>query len=254
MLHGFGEHGGRYQHVPHYAREAVDWVVVLDHRGHGRSEGVRGHLDRFDQLADDAALAVRRLDEKLRKRFGAAEIHLLGHSLGGHVVIRMLLAHPDLPLRSATASAPFLGIKAKVPLLKKTAAYALARVWGSLQLDTGQDVAALSHDRSVCECYAADRLIHSKMTPRFYTQMRAAMADTRSRQDGIQTPLQILVPMQDSLVDPEVSLRFFRDLKHRDKQLRTYAGFFHEPLNEIGKEQVFEDTVSWIRSHGAAEP
>ncbi len=235
--------------MAHFVREGVDHVLIVDHRGHGRSEGLRGHLDRFDQLSDDAALAVRRLDEKLRKRFGSAEIHLLGHSLGGHVALRMLLAHPDLPLRSATLSAPFLGIKAKVPIVKKAIAVALARVWGSLQLDTEPDVSALSHDKSVCESYAADRLVHSKMTPRFYMQLRAAMADTLGRQDGILTPLQILVPMQDPIVDPELTLRFFRDLKHREKQLRTYAGFFHEPMNEIGKEQVFEDIVAWIRSH-----
>jgi alpha-beta hydrolase superfamily lysophospholipase len=247
-----GEHGGRYFHVPHYLQDVVDAVYCLDLRGHGRSEGLRGHVERFDCLADDVAHAVRRFEEQLRKRFGRAELHLLGHSLGGHLVLRTLFLHPDLPLLSATASAPFLGIKAKVPAVKKLAAHALSRVWGSLQLSTGIDVSGLSRDKGVCDAYLEDRLVHDKMTPQFFTGMQAAFSDTLGREDGIRVPLQILVPLQDPIVDPEKSLAFFRGLKHRDKQLKTYPGFYHEPLNELGKEQVFADLADWIRAHPGA--
>lgn len=251
VLHGMGEHGGRYLHFPHYLQNEVGAVFALDHRGHGRSEGLRGHVESFDAFADDAALAVRRVDEQLRKRFGRSEIHLFGHSLGGLIALRALLKHPGLPLESASVSAPLLGVKVELSLAKRAAAHLLSRVWGSLHMASEVDAKALSHDSEVVEAYAADRLVHKKGTPRFYVELQKAIADTLSRDSGIDIPLQFLVPMQDRVVDPEASLRFFRALKLREKQVKTYPGFYHESFNEIGKEQAFEDLRAWIQSRSA---
>jgi alpha-beta hydrolase superfamily lysophospholipase len=111
------------------------------------------------------------------------------------------------------------------------------------------DARVLSHDAEVAEAYKADRLVHEKGTPRFYTELLSAIADTKRRDSGIEVPMQMLVPLQDKVVDPEASLQFFRNLKHREKQLRTYPGFYHESFNEVGKEQAFEDLRSWINMH-----
>ena len=249
VFHGLGEHGGRYLHFPHFLKEDVGAIFCMDHRGHGRSEGLRGHVTRFDLLADDAALAVRRVDEILRKRFGRAEIHVLGHSLGGLIALRMLFLHPSLPIRSVTVSAPLLGVKVEVPFAKRAAAQVLSRVWGSLHMNSEIDARAISHDSEVVEAYLSDRLVHKKGTPRFYTELLGAINDTIRRDSGIEVPLQMIVPLQDALVDSEASLGFFRNLKHREKQLRTYPGFFHESFNEVGKEQAFEDLRAWINTH-----
>jgi alpha-beta hydrolase superfamily lysophospholipase len=249
VVHGLGEHGGRYMHLPHYLETEVDAVYCLDLRGHGRSEGIRGHVGRFDDFTDDVVLALHRLDERLRERFGRSEIHLLGHSLGGHIVLRSLLLHPDLPLASATVCAPLLGVKTKIPFQKKLAALALSRIWGSIQLSTGLDPSALSHDPEVAEAYKTDRLVHDKMTPRCYGENEAAMEDTLRRHTGIHHPLLVIVPLQDSIVDSSKSLRFFEALKLEDKALASYAGFYHEPMNETGKEQVFGTIRGWLAGH-----
>ncbi|MEO5970888.1 MAG: lysophospholipase [Bdellovibrionia bacterium] len=250
VLHGLGEHGGRYLHVPHYVKSAVDAVLCLDHRGHGRSEGLRGHVDQFDLYADDVALAISRLDEQVRKRFGNAEIHLLGHSMGGLIALRTLFKH-HLPIASATVSAPLLGIRVHTPLVKKYLGIALSRIWGSLHMATELDASTLSHDQDVVKAYLADRLVHNKITPRFFTELQNAMSDTLRRESGLNYPVQMMTPLQDQIVDSDAALQFFRALKLRDKLLKTYPDFFHEPLNEIGKEQVFEDLVSWIKNHSA---
>jgi alpha-beta hydrolase superfamily lysophospholipase len=247
-----GEHGGRYLHFPHYLKDSVENVYVADHRGHGRSEGTRGHADRFDDLVDDAAVAIRRLDEKLKKKYGKSEIHLFGHSLGGHLAIRVAALHPTLPLASVTISAPFLAIKAKVPIGKKLAAKGLSKLWPSLQLDTQLSANQISHDPAVVEAYTKDRLVHSKMTPAFFETLNKAFADTLKRgpeKGGIGFPVQFLVPLKDSIVDANVSLEFFKSIELRDKRLKTYPEFFHEPFNEIGKEEAFSDLTSWIDSH-----
>ncbi len=249
IVHGMFEHAGRYQHVPYYVQEVVDAVHCIDLQGHGRSEGIRGHIENFDFLRDDVALAVKRLDEKLKKRFGKSEIHLLGHSMGGMIVLRTLLAHPDLPLRSVSVSSPCLGVKVKVPAVKKAAAHVLKNIWGSLQLSAVLDAGLISHDPAVVETYVSDRLVHNKMTPKFFTLMTAAMENTVKHDTLTQVPLQFLVPLEDGVVDPEVELSFFKKLKDEKKRLKTYPGFFHEGLNEIGKEKMFADLVSWIRAN-----
>lgn len=254
LIHGMGEHSGRYLHLPHYLQGSVRAVHVFDLRGHGRSEGVRGHVERFDSLVDDCAFVVRRFHESVLKKFGRAEVHLLGHSLGGHLALRTALLNPDLPVRTLQVSAPFLGLHADVPLFKRLGAQTLARVWGSLQLDTGLDARGICRDPEVVSAYLNDRLVHGKMTPRFFAGLTRAMVDTLSRDHGIEPPLQMLVPLADRIVDSEASQRFFRRLKHRDKRLKTYPGCYHEPMNEPCKEEVFADIRSWIDAHaeGAA--
>ncbi len=249
VLHGLGEHGGRYLHFPYFLKETVGAVVCLDHRGHGRSEGLRGHVDRFDQYTDDVALTLFRIDESLRKRFGKSEIHVLGHSLGGLITLRTLFLHPQLPIRSATVSAPSLGVKLEIPWVKRSAAQLMSRIWSTFHMTSEIDPKTLSHDQDVVEAYISDRLVHSKVTPRFAMEMLDAMADTVKRDSGLSYPLQMLIPLQDRIVDSDSCLQFFRALKLRDKNLKTYPNFYHEPFNEIGKEQVFEDLAVWIKNH-----
>jgi lysophospholipase len=249
IFHGLGEHGGRYLHFPYFLKSEIDAVYCMDHRGHGRSEGLRGHVDRFEAYIDDAALAVQRLDETLRKRFGLSDIHVLGHSMGGLITLRTLLKYPSLPISSVSISAPLLGIRSAVPIGKKLAAMALSKVWGSVHMLSEVDPEKLSHDKDVVEAYIADRLVHKKVTPRFYTELTAAMANTLRHNSGFEHPLQMLIPLQDEIVNPDVALQFFRSFKLRDKLLKTYPGFFHEPLNEAGKDQVFQDLLLWIKNH-----
>ncbi|MBI2711401.1 MAG: lysophospholipase [Bdellovibrio sp.] len=249
VLHGLGEHGGRYLHLPHYLQNEVDAIYCLDHRGHGRSEGLRGHVEDFDLYSDDAALVISRLDEMLKKRFGHSEIHLLGHSMGGLIGLRTCLKHSTLPLLSATISAPLLGIRMKVPPVKKALSGFLAKTWGSLQLTSTLDPSHLSHDSEVGQAYMKDRLVHLKVTPKFFVSLESAMADTLKRDSGFHFPMLLIVPMQDKIVDSDVALEFFRNLKHREKVLKTFADSFHEPLNEVNKEEIIGEIGKWIHAH-----
>ena len=125
MVHGMGEHAGRYLHLPHYLKGSVDAIYAIDHRGHGRSEGIRGHVERFDDFADDVRMVLKRMDSALTQRFGKSEIHLVGHSLGGLIALRAVLGSESLPIRSLTVSAPLLGVKVPIGLPKRAAAHVL---------------------------------------------------------------------------------------------------------------------------------
>jgi acylglycerol lipase len=252
VVHGLGEHGGRYYHLPHYLKESFGAIYCMDQRGHGRSEGLRGHCDRFEQFTDDLSEVIVRVSGQVKQRFGRAEVHVLGHSFGGLVVLRTHFLNATLPVKSIIASAPLLGIKAHVPWIKQLAGRGLSKVWGSLQMHNEVDPALLSHDPEVPLAYKADRLVHDKATPRFYTEMLSAMADTVKRDAGLPYPLQMIISLQDRIVDADVGQQFFKNLKIRDKQLHTYPNFFHESMNELGKEKVFEDIAAWIKSHSSS--
>ncbi len=250
VLHGLGEHGGRYLHFPHYLQNVVDGVYCLDHRGHGRSEGIRGHVESFDLFVSDLVLALGRLEESLVKRFGRAEIHLFAHSMGGLIALKTLLSHPKLPLQSVAISAPLLKIALEVPALKRAAASVMVRLWGSLQMTSEVDAQDLSHDLSVVHAYSQDRLVHSKVTPQLFTQLLTAMESSMNSSQGeLPYPVQFHIPLEDKVVSSEAAIEFYRNIKSRDKTLKTYPHFFHEAFNELKKEEPFSDLLNWIKAH-----
>lgn len=242
VLHGLGEHGGRYRHLPHHLHKTFDHIVCMDHRGHGRSQGLRGHVEHFDDYVKDVTQAVALLE---RDALAGRELHLLGHSMGGHIALRTLLKHPELGIQSANICAPLLGIRVRIPWLKKQAGLLLARVWGDLHMSNEIDPRNLSHDLEVVRNYEQDRLVHNRVTPRFFVELNAAMADTLTHVEGYRVPVQFLVPLEDEIVDPDVTQDYFSRIQVGQKQLKTYPGFFHEALNEIGKEKVFQDIATW---------
>ena len=251
VFHGQGEHCGRYQHFPHYLADTVDVVATMDHRGHGRSEGVRGHVDRFEQYVQDARAFVERIRSEWTVEGRKPEIHLFGHSMGGLISLLLLQEQPDLVFRSATLSAPLLGLKFEVPLAKRVVGHALSRVFGGLQLETGLDSSLVSHDPAVVAGYNEDRLVHGKATTRFFTEMLDAIRRARSR-DTLAVPAQFLVPLADGLVDAQATLEFAGGLRQADKRVVTYEGFYHESFNELQKEKAFADLSRWIQEHGSS--
>ncbi|OFZ21990.1 MAG: hypothetical protein A2X94_16160 [Bdellovibrionales bacterium GWB1_55_8] len=254
VFHGLGEHGGRYLHLPHYLQDAVSAVQCVDFRGHGRSEGLRGDIKRFDDFVDDLILSVHRMDEQLKRRFGRSEIHVFGHSMGALVALRAFFQDPGIPVASATLSSPLLGIRVKVPPVKRGAAFLLSKVWGSLHLISELNPEELSHDRAVSEAYVADRLVHRKVTSRFYFELLSAVQKTAQmarKRAKTAVPLQFLAPLEDRIVDSDTVIRFYHQLKHKIKELRTYDGFFHESVNEMGKEAALEDIKKWILKNAA---
>ena len=242
LLHGLAEHGGRYDHVGARLAGYGFSSFAMDLRGHGLSEGRRGHADRFDCLLQD-------VDRFRREVMGlvdvGAPLFLLGHSMGGLIALRYLEEY-DTDVSGAVILSPWLATAVTVPRWKVAAANALARVLPSLPFRARIDPEMLSTDPEVVRAYRDDPLVHDLITPRLFVEVAAAMGLVMQRSDRLTTPLLFLLPGADRLVNTERSLSFARSLGGSDVTFETYPGHRHELLNEPDRNLVLRDIGDWI--------
>lgn len=244
IVPGLGDHGGRYEWIARRLQRHGYSAHAIDLRGHGRSEGQRGHSDRFDRLVDDVH-AVR------TAAAGAEPTFLLGHSLGGLVALRYAQGAHGRSLRGAVVSAPALAVAVEAPAWKAPAALALARVLPRLPLTNEIDPRALSRDAEVVQAYRNDSLVHDRITPRFYAEMMGAMRRAVEQHDRLRLPLLILVPGDDRVVRSEATLALAGRLSEH-AEVRRYPDSYHEPLNDPRREEVWHDLAAWL--DGLARP
>ncbi len=244
LSHGLGEHAGRYAALARDLAPKGIEVHALDHRGHGRSGGIRGHAPRWEALVEDFDAFARRVGE-----VAPAEVplFLLGHSLGGLIAIRWLESRPAVPLRGAILSAPLLGI-AKVAARWKTAlSGVLSKYLPWVPISNEVDPAELTHDPAYVRAYRDDPRVHDKITPRLYMEMVRAMRDAFAERDRIALPALFIVPGADTIVREEAVLRFAEGL-HGEVTVKQYPGFHHESLNELERDRPISDLLAWMEA------
>jgi alpha-beta hydrolase superfamily lysophospholipase len=243
VVHGFGEHSGRYGNL---ANRLVPrgWAVYgFDHRGHGRSPGQRGHIRFWADYRED----VRRFLRFVEAQDVPRPLFLMGHSLGGLIVLECAL-RGLLGLRGVIASAPALVQTGVSPLLV-TASRILSRVWPRFSLEARLDADLISRDPEVVKAYREDPLVHGRGTARLGAEMHRAMLWTRAHAKGFPLPLVILHGGADRLVPVKGSRLFFERITFPDKELRIYKEGYHEPHNDTHREQVLEDLEEWMERH-----
>jgi lysophospholipase len=239
MVHGFGEHAGRYAHVAVWLAARGVAVFALDQRGSGRSPGTRGHVARFAQYLGDI-VALRRLV--------AAEapgpLLLFGHSHGGLVVLRYLETAPD-GVAGAIVTSPYLALAFRPPRWKRWLAVALADVAPALPLPTGVVLEHLSRDPAVVEAVRYDPDCHRRITPRAHRETLEAQRAVMAERNRIAVPVFLGLAGDDRLVSTPAARAFAADLPG-EVTVRVYPGFFHEILNEPDRGRVLADVEPWL--------
>ncbi len=241
VLHGGGDHSGRYPGLTAALVRAGLEVALLDFRGHGQSDGRRWHIDLFsDYLADlDAFVAKVRADGLPGKLFVAA------HSQGSLIAARWGLEH-GREVDGFVLSSPYLKLALDPPLLKVMAARVVGKVMPWLPVATGIDYAALTSDPELQTWTAHDPLYGRATTPRWFEETSRAQAEVLRRAGEFEAPLLVLAAGADQIADPAASRRFLEATRSGDKRLVMYDGFRHEIWNEVERERPISEAVGWI--------
>ncbi len=244
IAHGLGEHSGRYGNVVDRMLPKGVSVWVPDHRGHGQSEGRRGHVLNFVQYLSDLRLSVE-LAEKDRPE--GMRCFLLGHSMGGLIAIDFAQRFPEL-IDGVIASSPALGMAIEIPGVKKVLGSFMSTIWPGLTMGNELDAARVSHDPKVVSAYETDPLVHDRVSARFFTEFLAAMETVNERASTLKVPILMQVAGDDHLVNARSSVQFFESLTLQDKTLHVYDGLYHEIYNEWEDQriQVLKDLEDWL--------
>ncbi|MDO6500678.1 alpha/beta hydrolase [Photobacterium sanguinicancri] len=244
VVHGLGEHSGRYQNLIHTLIPHNITVYGLDHTGHGKSEGKRVYLDNFDEFINTLDSYV----DHVKKVHSECPLYLVGHSMGGLITSTYLLQHQS-KLSGAVLSAPAIQPPAQIsPLLIKLGKYiaAIAPALPAVALD----IKGISRDPSVIERYLQDPLVHSgNVTAGLSRQIQLAMDNMVQNAHLINLPLLILQGTEDRLVNPQGANFLINAVSSTDKTLKQYDGLYHELFNEPEKEQVLKDLDEWLALH-----
>ena len=236
---GMGEHSGRYATVVH-TLVPDGWAVYgFDHRGHGRSTGVRVHVRRYDDFLAD-------LDTFRRAVAARHELRpfLLGHSMGGQIALAYALDHQD-DLAGLVLSAPALQ-PPPVPRIVRTVATALVRVVPTLRRAV-VDLATISRDEVVVTDYRTDPLVHhGHPTIALSLALAEQMALLPARVRELRLPLLVQHGTDDRICDPDGSRALVASVGTDDLTVRWYDGLWHEIYHEPEREQPLADLRKWL--------
>ncbi len=247
FLHGLGDHSGRYSD---FLKRFIDKgcaCAVYDQRGHGRSQGRRGHVEQFADWVEDLASFVH---FSLSKVPSDTPLFVVGHSLGALIGINYLLTHSQ-PVWGMVSLSAALAPKIRIPWWKRELGKKLYGMLPKLTMDHGIRPEDLSSDIHEVESISADRFYHRRISFRAGYEIIKNLEQLGGLPARIHVPTLMLAGSEDKVCDPNASVWFTSCLATKDKECHVYPGMHHDLLHDIGKEKVMDDIVEWIiaRTH-----
>jgi alpha-beta hydrolase superfamily lysophospholipase len=241
-----GEHSGCYEELAETLASTPGLVDVLrfDYRGHGLSPGGRGVVRSYDEFVSDLRAA---LDRAAEERPGVPR-YVLGHSNGGLVALRAAIDDPEHRIAGLILSNPSLRIAARVPKHKYYAGLLLRRFAPSVTLLSTVLDEHLTRDPAHLALRKSDTLRHSRISAPTFFGMVEGGARVESRAEEIHVPVLMLIGGSDPVVQPRPTMEFFDRLGSADKTLKVYPEMLHEPLNEVGREDVVKEITTWLKA------
>ncbi len=240
MMHGMGEHINRYDHVMAMFNENGYAVIGCDQRGHGKSEGKRGHFPDFDTFMND----VDNLLKIASEHYPATKQILYGHSMGGNLVANYLLRrHPKIA--GAILSSPYFQLAFQPPAFKLFIGRLLKGLFPALSMDSGLDSSAISRDKKEVEKYNNDPLVHGKVSAKLGIEMIETGQWALDNAEKLNIPTLIYHGTLDKLTSHNASADFAIKAQ-KQATFVSFDGLFHETHNEPERKEVFKTIISWL--------
>lgn len=239
LVHGIGEHTGRYEHWAGLFRKEGFGVTGVDLPGHGRSEGRRGHISSFAVLHEMLDILVN----SSRKTFPGTPLYLYGHSLGGTIVTDYLL-RKNPRVDGAVVTSPWYRLAFEPPKSKVLLAALARHIVPGLVQPSGLNTDHLSHNKDVAVRYSKDPLVHDKVSVALFSGAMNAAAYALAHARELKRPMLLIHGSGDMITSPSASAKFAED--NAMVTFRLWDGGYHELHNEDFSDQVFAYILNWI--------
>ena len=244
IVHGLAEHSGRYMNIVNHFVPMGYAVYGIDHLGHGKSEGTRVYVKRFEDYTN----TLEAYFDMIRCWQPDKPIFLVGHSMGGLISAVYLLDH-----QSELTGAVLSGAAVKVPNNITPAILVVGKMLSALVPRfglLGLEVDGICRDPAVVQAYVSDPLVHKgKTTARLAAEMLKAMQRVSAEANKITLSIIVLQGSADKLVDPAGAQMLYDTVSSADKEIRIYNGFYHEVFNEPEHDKVLRDVEIWLEAH-----
>ncbi len=243
LVHGLGEHSGRYSthFADHFSNEGLS-IITFDLPGHGKSGGKRGHINTYEDFNKLLSAGI----SYAKKKYPSLPFFLYGHSLGGLIALDYSIQHKPV-INGVIVSAPVLDVNEPIPPVKLVLAKMMNKFFPSFTLDSGLNRNMLSRDKSVIERYNDDPLVHGYTSARMGMYIIEKGAFVRNNAKKISLPTLVMVGSAEGIVSREAIHDF---CEQSDKCTeKIWAGLYHELHNEPEKMSVLKFTTEWIADH-----
>lgn len=246
ILHGAGEHSGRYQRVAHKANLQGWNVVLFDLSGHGASAGPRCDIEHFSEYIDDLEAVVEAYKIPLE------HCMLLAHSTGGLVATRWLQTRQP-PVAGLVLSAPLLGLGVPVPPHKLWLGKLMAKTFPRFRFRNEIKSAQLTSDMKILDARRKDPMILSTITTRWFFAVQDAIKAAHDEAERLTTPFLIVQGLADQIVDVDAMRAWVPKTGSRDREVLELPDRLHEVLNEIDWEKTLAHIFKWMDAHAPSE-
>ena len=241
LIHGLGEHSGRYKEFAEFFIKNGIGVYALDLQGHGKSDGKRGHIKSFEEYLESVESSLI----FIRKKFLETPIILFGHSLGGLIGLNFLIERESKEIESAVISSPWIETAIKIPeyliLLQKV----LKRIFPSLRLNNRLISNHLSKNKDVVSKYDKDELVHNKISLNLYSEVMKSIDNVKEKASRIKAKTFLYHGMSDRIISSKGTIEISKLLKSH--KLKLYDNVYHEPHNDLEKEEIYQDILEFIK-------
>lgn len=244
LVHGYGEHVGRYRELIAFLAGRGYAVYALDVRGHGQSGGKRACVDAFQQYLDDLETFLA----FVRGRTAGKKLLGVAHSNGALIFARYLLGKPDA-VDAIALSSPYFALGFKPPAWKLAASRLMGSLLPAMKIPAGVAYSQLTSDEAIQKATAADPQYLTFATPRWFNESTAAQAEVLRRATEFVTPLLVMPGEADTVADPKAAKAFFEGATATDKRYVGWPGLRHEIFNEVRRAEVFEALAGWLDAH-----
>lgn len=241
LVHGMGEHSGRYNHVAKKLTENDFSVVAFDQFGHGKTSGKRGHNPSFKAVLESVTTTIN----KAKELFPNKPVFLYGHSMGGNVVVNYALRTKN-DLKGIIATSPFLKLAFQPPAIKLAVGKLLQKIAPSLTMSNELDANDISRDKTEVEKYINDPLVHDKISPNFSLTFIDSGEWAIENAAKLNTKMFLLHGTDDKIIDYKGTEEFAN--KSDNATLKLYKGGYHELQNDFCKEEMLQDVINWLNS------